>query len=131
MSEPEVRVGFSLDLPRMAELWPAVLADLQDSPVLYHALENARPSSLANDELTLTWAESAAFFKRKAEDPACREQIASAIRSVTGSSLRLAYALADDDAHHVTTVPTLSEDELIDTFMREFDAEELPAEEES
>ena len=25
----------------------------------------------------------------------------------------------------------LSEDELIDTFMREFDAEELPAEEES
>ena len=51
---------------------------------------------------------------------------------MTGSSLRLAYALADDDAHPAGAVaPTLSEDELIDTFMREFDAEELPAEEES
>ena len=55
-----------------------------------------------------------------------------AIRTVTGKSLRLAYALADDHDHHGsdTAVP-LSEDELIDTFMREFDAEELPAEEES
>jgi DNA polymerase-3 subunit gamma/tau len=132
VSEPQVRVGVALDLARIAELWPAVLADLQDSPVLYHALEGARPSALANGELTLTWAESAAFSKRKAEDPACREQIGSAIRTVTGSSLRLAYALADDDAHrHTTAAPALSEDELIDTFMREFDAEELPAEEES
>jgi DNA polymerase-3 subunit gamma/tau len=121
-----------LDLNGFAGLWSAVLADLQDSPVLYHALENARPSALQNGELTLTWAESAAFYKRKAEDPACREQIAGAIRAVTGSSLRLAYALADDeDLHEAAAAPTLSEDELIDTFMREFDAEELPAEEES
>ncbi len=77
-------------------------------------------------------AESAAFYKRKAEDPACREQIATAIRAVTGSSLRLAYALADDAAHQQAAAePTMSEDELIDAFMREFDAEELPAEEES
>ena len=86
----------------------------------------------AGGELTLSWAESAAFYKRKAEDPACREQIATAIRTVTGSSLRLAYALADDDAHlEAAAAPTMSEDELIDAFMREFDAEELPAEEES
>jgi DNA polymerase-3 subunit gamma/tau len=132
VSKPDVRVGVSLDLGHIAELWPAVLADLQESPVLYHALENARPSSLQDGELTLTWAESAAFSKRKAEDPACREQIAAAIRTVTGSSLKLAYALADDAAHEeATTAPALSEDELIDAFMREFDAEELPAEEES
>jgi DNA polymerase III subunit gamma/tau len=130
--DPDARAGGSLDLPRINEMWPAVLADLQESPVLYHALENARPSALRNGELTLTWAESAAFFKRKAEDPACREQIATAIRTVTGSSLRLAYALAEDDAHHqAAAAPTMSDDELIDTFMREFDAEELSAEEES
>ena len=56
-------------------------------------MENARPSALDGGELTLSWAESAAFYKRKAEDPRCREQIATAIRTVTGSSLRLAYAL--------------------------------------
>jgi DNA polymerase III subunit gamma/tau len=133
VSEPEVRVGVELDLPGVAELWPAVLADAQErSPMLHALMENARPSALDRGELTLSWAESAAFYKRKAEDPACREQIATAIRTVTGSSLRLAFALADDDAHHHTPdAPPLSEDELIDTFMREFDAEELPAEEES
>jgi DNA polymerase-3 subunit gamma/tau len=130
--EPEVHVGVELDLPGVAELWPAVLADVQErSPMLHALMENARPSALAGGELTLSWAESAAFYKRKAEDPACREQIASAIRSVTGSSLRLAYALADDDAPAAVAVPALSDEELVDAFMREFDAEELPAEEES
>jgi len=133
VSDPEVRVGVDLDLAGVAQLWPAVLADVQErSPMLGALIENARPSALDRGELTLSWAESAAFYKRKAEDPACREQIASAIRTVTGSSLRLAYALADDDAlpQHAAA-PTLSDDELVDRFMREFDAEELPAEEES
>jgi DNA polymerase-3 subunit gamma/tau len=133
VAEPEVRVGVELDLPGVAELWPAVLADVQErSPMLHALMENARPSALDGGELTLSWAESAAFYKRKAEDPACREQIATAIRSVTGSSLRLAYALADEEAaaEH-ETAPALSDDELVDAFMREFDAEELPAEEES
>jgi DNA polymerase-3 subunit gamma/tau len=133
VAEPEVRVGVELDLPGVAELWPAVLADVQErSPMLHALMENARPSALDGGELTLSWAESAAFYKRKAEDPACREQIATAIRSVTGSSLRLAYALADEEAaaeHEIA--PALSDDELVDAFMREFDAEELPAEEES
>jgi len=133
VGEPEVRVGVELDLPGVTELWPAVLADVQErSPMLHALMENARPSSLDGGELTLSWAESAAFYKRKAEDPACREQIATAIRSVTGSSLRLAYALADEEAHAPhQPAPALSDDELVDAFMREFDAEELPAEEES
>jgi len=133
MTEPDVRIGVELDLPGVTELWPAVLADVQErSPMLHALMENARPSALDGGELTLSWAESAAFYKRKAEDPACREQIATAIRSVTGSSLRLAYALADESAaspEHAASA--LSDDELVDAFMREFDAEELPAEEES
>ena len=132
VGEPEVRVGLELDLPGVTELWPAVLADVQERHPMLHALmENARPSALDGGELTLSWAESAAFYKRKAEDPACRDQIATAIRSVTGSSLRLAYALADEDAAAAHPVPALSDDELVEAFMREFDAEELPAEEES
>ena len=102
---------------------------------MLHALvENARPSRLDGGELTLSWAESAAFYKRKAEEPAWRQQITDAIRTVTGRSLRLAYALADDDAHadHATaTEPALSDDELIDRFKVEFAAEELYEEEES
>jgi DNA polymerase-3 subunit gamma/tau len=133
VSEPQVAVGVELDLPGVTELWPAVLADVQErSPMLHALMENARPSSLDGGELTLSWAESAAFYKRKAEDPSCREQIATAIRTVTGSSLRLAYALADDALlRPAEPGPILSDDELVERFMREFDAEELPAEEES
>jgi DNA polymerase-3 subunit gamma/tau len=126
----DVRVAVDLNLAGVAELWPAVLADVQErSPMLHALVENARPSALDGGELTLSWAESAAFSKRKAEEPACRDQIAAAIRAVTGSSLRLAYELADDTA--AAAAPTLSEDELIERVMREFDAEELPPEEES
>jgi DNA polymerase III subunit gamma/tau len=131
VGEPEVRVGVELDLDGVAEVWPAVLANVQDrSPMLHALMENARPSGLAGGELTLSWAQSAAFSKRKAEEPACREQIAEALRAVTGSSLRLAYALSDEAAADAAAPAALSEDELIERFMREFDAEELPVDEE-
>jgi DNA polymerase-3 subunit gamma/tau len=100
------------------------------SPMLHALIANARPSGLDGGELTLSWAESAAFSKRKAEEPTCREQIAEAIRAVTGSSLRLAYALSDESAPAAAEAVTLSEEELIARFMREFDAEELPADQE-
>ena len=133
-SEPEVRVGVELDLPGVAELWPAVLADVQErSPMLHALIENARPSALDGGELTLSWAESAAFYKRKAEDPACREQIADGDphrhRQLAAARLRARRRATRRTGAH--DVPPLSDDELIDAFMREFDAEELPAEEES
>ena len=70
-------------------------------------LEDAAPAALADDGLTLAWPESSAFLKRKAEDPANRDLIAKAIRSVTGSSLRLAYELRaeGDPAAAVAAAP--------------------------
>ena len=68
-----------------------------ESSLLAALLQKARPASSAGDgELTLACGESAAFSKRKAENPANRELIAAPIRSVTGSSLRLAYELRAD-----------------------------------
>ena len=97
VSEPVVAISGDLDLDSVTELWPAVLDDLRERrPMLHAALEHARPSALEDNELTIAWAQSADFYRRKAEEPACREQIADAIRTVTGSSLRLAYALADE-----------------------------------
>jgi DNA polymerase-3 subunit gamma/tau len=92
-------------------------------------LEDARPAALADAGLTLAWPESSAFSKRKAEDPANRELIAGAIRSVTGASLRLAYELrADAEVPAPAATATLSEDDLVQRFKDEFDAEELPPE---
>ncbi|HEY7074962.1 MAG TPA: hypothetical protein VH418_06325, partial [Solirubrobacteraceae bacterium] len=117
-----------LTLAGFAELWPAVLESLRaDAPLVAGLLEGARPVALAEQGLTLAWPQTAAFSKRKAEDPANRERIAQAIRGVTGASLRLAYELSADG--EAAPAPTLSEEELLERFVQEFDAELLPDEE--
>jgi len=124
-----VETDGELSLEAFTQMWPAVLESLEgESPMLAAALREARPSGLAEQDLTLAWPETAAFSKRQAEDPAKRELIAQSIRAVTGASLRLAYELGGE----VAEAETLSEDELVARFKHEFGAvEEPPKEEES
>jgi DNA polymerase-3 subunit gamma/tau len=121
-----------LSLATFAEMWPAVVESLgSESPRLAAILQEARPTALADQDLTIAWPESAAFSKRQAEDPEKRELIAQSIRAVTGASLRLAYELGGEHQ----PVETLSEDELVDRFKQEFSAVEEepppPSQEES
>ena len=71
-------------------------------------------------------------MKRKAEAPANKDVLVQAIRAVTGSSLRLAYELraagAPAPAAAVAGTPALSDEDLVQRFMDEFDAELLPDE---
>ena len=98
-------------------------------------LEDAAPAALAGDGLTLAWPESSGFLKRKAEDPANRDLIVegdprrspaprcgsptSCAR--TASRSRLARRPATADA-------PISDEDLVQRFKDEFDAEELPPE---
>jgi DNA polymerase-3 subunit gamma/tau len=124
--------GVELSLEAFGDVWPAVVDSLRsEAPMLASLLEDAQPAALADQGLTLAWPESSAFLKRKAEDPANRDLIAGAIRAVTGSSLRLAYELrADHEVVAATAAaePQVSEEELVERFKREFEAEELPPE---
>ena len=130
--QPTVEAGVEMNLDAFGSVWPAVVDSLrQQTPMLAALLEDCAPASLAGDGLTLAWPESSAFLKRKAEDPANRELIAKAIRSVTGSSLRLAYELREEsDVLPAATAaaPQLSDEDLVQRFKDEFDAEELPPE---
>jgi DNA polymerase III subunit gamma/tau len=131
--EPSFSAAVELSPEALEELWPAVLDSLADeAPMLAAVLQGARPAGVGGGELTLAWPESSALFKRKAEDPASKETIARVIRAVTGSSLRLAFELRDDAALAAgPAAPQLTEEELVDRFVEEFDAEVLPPEEES
>jgi DNA polymerase-3 subunit gamma/tau len=131
--EPSFAAGVELTHDALADLWPAVLESLQDeAPLLAAVLQGARPAGVAEGELTLAWPESSGFFKRKAEDPASKETIARVIRAVTGSSLRLAFELRDESELAAgPAAPQLTEEELVNRFVEEFDAEVLPPEEES
>jgi DNA polymerase-3 subunit gamma/tau len=119
-----------LSLDAFAQMWPAVVESLgSESPRLAAILQEARPTALADQDLTIAWPESAAFSKRQAEDPEKRELIAQSIRAVTGASLRLAYELGGEHE----PAPTLTEDELVARLKQEFGAveESPPKEEES
>jgi DNA polymerase-3 subunit gamma/tau len=123
-AEPIV-AAVGLDLDGFAELWPAVIESIQcERPLLAEHLKVARPSALGDGELTLAWAETHGLSRRKAEDPPNREVIGRAIRAVTGASVRLAHEMRADTPGAVA--PTLSEDELIERFVEEFEAEILP-----
>lgn len=120
-----------LDLPAFTQLWPAVVESLQvEHPMIAALLQEARPAGCDGRQVTLTWAESHAFFKRKVEDPGNRERVLVAIREVTGASLRLTCELCDDDEirAEAPVEQSVSEDELIARFVAEFDAHELPPE---
>jgi DNA polymerase III subunit gamma/tau len=132
---PEATFSAAVELSpdALAELWPAIIESLgEDAPMLAAALHDARPAGLGDGELTVAWPESAGFSKRKADDPASKETIARVIRAVTGSSLRLAFELRDDAALATgPAAPQLTEEDLVNRFVEEFDAEVLPPEEES
>jgi DNA polymerase-3 subunit gamma/tau len=126
-AEPSIAAAVDLSPEAFAEVWPAVIESLQEqSPHLAAVVQAAHPGRLSDGELTLAWPESDFFYKRKAEDPASKETIVRAIRAVTGSSLRLAYELRDASEIAVESAPRLSEEELVDRFVEEFDAEVLP-----
>ena len=127
----QVADGVALDLDSFSALWPAVVQSLQDEhPMIAALLQEARPAGCDGRQVTLTWGESHAFFKRKVDDPVNREHVVGAIRAVTGATLRLTCELCDDDAVGVQSPaePALSEDEVIARFVAEFDAHELPPE---
>jgi DNA polymerase-3 subunit gamma/tau len=121
-----------LELDSFAELWPAVLEAIgQESAMLAAALQAAQPARLDSGELTLAWPETHGLHRRKAEDVSNRDAIARAIRAVTGAPLRLAHEIrAEAEGEAPAGPPTLSEDELIERFQKEFDAEILSEEDE-
>jgi DNA polymerase-3 subunit gamma/tau len=130
---PAPAPSLELSLARFGESWPAIVEELREgTPMLAAALDDCAPAALSDDGLTLAWPETSSFLKRKAEDPANRDLLVKAIRSVTGTSLRLAYELRSESdpvpamAGTAAAAPKLSEEDLVQRFMEEFDAEELP-----
>ncbi len=116
-----------IDVAELRSMWPAVLDLVRgENALLAAVIADAQPVELAGEELTVAFAPSAAFLKKKAEDAANRTAVAEALRQVTGRRLRPSYELRELLEEEGGAVVTLSEEELVARFMSEFDAEELP-----
>jgi hypothetical protein len=89
-------------------------------------LEGARPISLEDGRLVLSYPVSAAFSKRKVESQANQAHITKALKHVTGERLLPRFELSDDsESSGEGTLSLLSEEDAIAAFKTAFDAEDV------
>jgi DNA polymerase-3 subunit gamma/tau len=115
-----------IDLDAIRAVWTAVVDTVKsENLMLGAAVAKSRPCEVRGDELVVAFGSDDSFYKRKAEDQACRQLIAQAVRSLTGAQMKLSFELRDDAEPEPEAEPTLSEDEIIERFKQEFEAEEI------
>jgi DNA polymerase III subunit gamma/tau len=114
------------DLESLQALWPAVVELVgMENKMLSAVLVDTRPVALAGEDLTVAFASSAAFLKKKAEHPDNRAIVSDALRQLSDGRWRLSYELLEADADAASELPEPTEEEWVARFMEEFDAEEL------
>jgi DNA polymerase-3 subunit gamma/tau len=130
--EPEASVATAtVELERVAELWPAVVDHLRDSgsTMLSTLFDGARPLGIDEERsvLRVGFPSSAKFNKRKAEAPANVERMTDAITVIVGVRMRPGYELIEEDEPAAAPAGSgeMSEDEMIDLIKDNFDASEV------
>jgi DNA polymerase III subunit gamma/tau len=119
------------DLESLRGLWPAVVELVSAGHALCGAvIADAKPMAVAGDDLTVGFPTTAAFLKKKAEDPTNRTIVTGALRELTGGRWRVSYELredldVDDEGKRRGGY---SEEEWVERFKAELDAEEIPVE---
>jgi DNA polymerase III subunit gamma/tau len=114
------------DLESLQALWPAVVELVgMENKMLSAVLIDTRPVAMAGEDLTVAFASSAAFLKKKAEHPDNRAIVSDALRQLSGGHWRLSYELLEANSDAASELPAPTEEEWVARFMEEFDAEEL------
>jgi DNA polymerase-3 subunit gamma/tau len=122
------------DLESIVALWPAVIELVgMENKMLSAVLLDTCPVAVAGEDLTVAFAATAAFLKKKAEDPANRQMVTDALRQLADGRWRISYELREDlDTAAGDGAPSAyTEEEWIERFKSELDAEEIPIESES
>jgi hypothetical protein len=127
--EPPSVASIAEDLAPLLAWWPAVVDLVRgDNAMLGACIQEARPVEVAGEDLVVAF--GAPFLKKKAEKPDNRAAVTAALHDVTGRRWRLSYELQDElAADDGGEGAPLSEEEWLQRFIEEFDAEELPGEE--
>jgi DNA polymerase-3 subunit gamma/tau len=116
-------------LDDLGSLWQATHESVRaENALLGAVLDEATPASVTAEELALAFAPTAAFLKRKAEDPANRAILIETLRRLTGRRYRVSFELNEElerEEGENGIPPT--EEEIVARLMAELDAEELPA----
>ncbi len=120
-----------LELESLRTVWPAVLDAVKGSNALCAALlGDTRPIGVEGNRVTVAFAHDATYLLRRANDEEYRACVAEAIRTVTGVRAQVAYVLDEPQAaEQPAAAPT--DQEWVQRFVAEFDAEEIHPESEA
>ncbi|MDQ5894739.1 MAG: polymerase subunit gamma/tau [Actinomycetota bacterium] len=116
------------DLSRLEQVWPAVLDSLGTSAsgMVASYFDGTHPVGLDESKLTVGFPADAAFNRRNAERPDCREQLAAAAAVVTGIRFQVDYASLDGGQQAADPDPeVMDEEDFIARVKSEFNAEEV------
>ena len=119
------------DLQSLIDLWPAVVELVEaGNGMVGAALAPAIPVDIAGEDLIVGFPASASFFKKKAEAPANRQIVTDALCQLAGGRWRISYELRDElDTSSGDGEPrAYTEEEWIERFKSELDAQEIPIE---
>jgi DNA polymerase-3 subunit gamma/tau len=117
------------DLESLLALWPAVLELVgKKNQMLSAVLKDTRPVGVNGEDLAVAFASSAAFLKKKAEHPDNRAIVSEALLEITKGRWRISYELLEADLSAASEQSPPTEEEWVQRFMEEFDAEELSGE---
>jgi DNA polymerase-3 subunit gamma/tau len=111
-------------------LWPAVLESVRAQHKLLRAFfSEAVPASVTEDHMTVAFPLSAAFNKRKAEEPDNRKILLDTLKLLTGRRYSVSFELSEDaPSGDGGDREALTEEEIVARLMSELDAEELSPE---
>jgi DNA polymerase-3 subunit gamma/tau len=130
--DPEASVAtVSVEIGRVAELWPAVVDHLRDSgsAMLSTLFDEARPLGIDEERslLRIGFPSSAKFNKKKAEATVNIERMTEAITSIVGQRLRPAYELIDEENQEAGSEGSteMTDEEKIDLIKDNFGATEV------
>jgi DNA polymerase-3 subunit gamma/tau len=113
-----------LDIELVRGLWPAVVDAVRAENAMVAALlADARASTIAGAELTVSFPEGAEFSRKKAD--ANRELLQTALRGLTGRPLGVTFDLSAPPPGEGEPQPAMSEEELLERLKAEFQAEEV------
>jgi DNA polymerase-3 subunit gamma/tau len=126
---PPRAAGPALELEGLRTVWPAVIDAVRAENALCAALlEDAKPIAVDGSLVTVAFAPTDDFHRRKAEDDGYRRCVAMAVRTVTGAKAQIAYVLAEappSGGEEPAAAPPPTDDEWMRRLMSEFDAEEI------
>jgi DNA polymerase III subunit gamma/tau len=122
---PEPVAAVPRDIESIYALWPAVVELVRSEHALLGAcIDEARPVEVDGEELTLAYPFSAEFNKKKAESPANRAALGEALGALAGGRWRLRYELRETPAAENGSGER-SQEQWVERFIDEFDAEEI------